>query len=169
LEFGAYAMINSNQKKIFLGIDPGIAATGFGVIKKENNQLKLIGYGCIKTPAGRPHGQRLKQINAELAKLIKKFKPEAVAVEKLFFCSNVKTALTVGEARGVVMLTICQNNLPAFEYTPLEVKQAVSAYGRAEKMQVQRMVKLLLNMKEIPMPDDAADALAVAICCANYV
>lgn len=154
---------------VILGIDPGIADTGFGVIKKENNQLKLVDYGCIKTIAGLPHEQRLKQINIDLNKIIKKYKPDVAAVEKLFFCNNVKTALTVGEARGVIMLTLCQNNLLIHEYTPLQVKQAVSAYGKAGKMQVQKMVKLLLNMKEIPKPDDAADALAVAICCANSI
>jgi len=154
---------------IILGIDPGIADTGFGVIKKENNQLKLITYGCIKTKAGLPHEQRLKQLHIDLNKIIKKYKPDVSAVEKLFFCNNVKTALTVGEARGVIMLTLCQNHLPINEYTPLQVKQAVSTYGKASKLQVQKMVKLILNMQKIPKPDDAADALAVAISCANTV
>ncbi len=152
-----------------LGIDPGIATTGFGVIEVDSQKLKLIDYGCILTKVGLSHGQRLKQIHEELDALIKKYKPQATAVEKLFFCNNAKTALIVGEARGVVILTICQNNLPIHEFTPLQVKQAVSAYGKADKKQVQQMVKLLLNMKEIPKPDDAADALAVAICCANTV
>ncbi|MFA5318628.1 MAG: crossover junction endodeoxyribonuclease RuvC [Patescibacteria group bacterium] len=157
------------KNTLILGIDPGIADTGFGIIKKGGGQLKLVDYGCIKTAADLPHEQRLKQINVELNKIIKKYKPDAAAIEKLFFCNNVKTALTVGEARGVIMLTFCQNNLPIYEFTPLQVKQAVSAYGKAGKMQVQKMVKLLLNMKEIPKPDDAADALAVAICCANSI
>ncbi|MFH1326049.1 MAG: crossover junction endodeoxyribonuclease RuvC [Candidatus Falkowbacteria bacterium] len=157
------------KPSIILGIDPGIATTGFGIIEVDNQQLKLIKYGCILTKVSLPHGQRLKQIHQELTALIKKYKPQAVAVEKLFFCNNAKTALVVGEARGVVMLIICQYNLPVYEYTPLQVKQAVSAYGKADKKQVQQMVKLLLNMKEIPKPDDAADALAVAICCANSI
>ncbi len=159
----------NNINNIILGIDPGIADTGYGIIKIDKQKMELIGYGSIKTPAGVPHEQRLKKINEELTKLIKKFKPNAAAVEKLFFCNNVKTALIVGEARGVVMLTLCQNKLPANEFTPLQVKQAVSAYGNAGKIQVQKMVKLLLNMKELPKPDDAADALAVAICCANTI
>ena len=155
------------MRQIILGIDPGIADTGFGIIEEEKGRLKLVNYGCIKTLAGLPHEQRLKQIHNELNKIIKKYHPNKVAVEKLFFCNNAKTALIVGEARGVIMLTLCQNNLPIYECTPLQVKQAVSAYGKAGKMQVQKMVKILLNMKEIPKPDDAADALAVAICCAN--
>ncbi len=157
------------ENKIILGIDPGIATTGFGVIESDNQKIKLIDYGCILTKAGEPHEQRLKQINLELNKIIKKYQPQAVAVEKLFFCNNAKTALIVGEARGVIILTICQNNLPLHEFTPLQVKQGVSAYGKADKKQVQQMVKLLLNMKEIPKPDDAADALAIAICCTNSI
>ncbi len=158
-----------NEKTIILGVDPGIAATGLGIIQYDKQKLRLISYGCIKTKAGIKHARRLKQISQELTKIIKKHKPNAVAVEKLFFCNNVKTALAVGEARGVVMLTACQNRLPIYEYTPLQVKQAVSAYGKADKNQVQKMVKLLLGTEEIPKPDDAADALAVAICCANTI
>ncbi|MDP3900630.1 MAG: crossover junction endodeoxyribonuclease RuvC [bacterium] len=161
-------MNQSNKiKKIILGIDPGIATTGFGVIAVSGQNLKLVDYGCILTKAGEAHSVRLKEIHDQLRGIIEKYQPDAGAVEKLFFASNVKTALTVGEARGVVMLTICQHKIPVYEYTPLQVKQAVSAYGKADKKQVQKMVKLLLNLKDIPKPDDAADALAVAITCAN--
>jgi len=161
--------MQKSKEKIILGIDPGIATTGFGVIKIEKNKLNLVDYGCIKTMAGAPHALRLRQINQDLQTIIKKYRPKVVAVEKLFFCNNVKTALVVGEARGVVMLTLCQNNLPIHEYTPLQIKQAVSAYGKADKKQVQKMVKLLLKMDKIPKPDDAADALAAAICAANMI
>lgn len=159
------------MKKIFstiiLGIDPGIADTGFGVIKKEGGNLSCLAYGSIKTKAKTEMSERLEIINRTLAKLIKKYRPDLIAVEKLFFCKNVKTALAVGQARGVVLLTAGQNDLPISEFTPLEVKQAVASYGQAGKEQVQKMVKLLLNLSELPKPDDAADALAVAICAAN--
>ncbi len=151
-----------------LGVDPGIADTGYGIIKKDKSgDLSCFGYGSIKTKAKTELADRLEIINKELTKVIKKFKPKLVAVEQLFFCKNVKTALIVGQARGVVMLTAKQNRIPLVEFTPLQVKQAVVAYGRASKMQVQRMVKLLLNLKELPKSDDAADALAIAICAAH--
>ncbi len=153
---------------IILGIDPGIADTGFGVIKRDqNNKLSCLNYGSIKTKAQTEHSERLSSIYKGLNKIIKKYKPDIIAVEELFFCSNAKTALIVGEARGVAMLAAKQNKTPIMEFTPLQVKQAVSTYGRAEKTQVQKMVKLILNLKEIPQPDDAADALAIAICAAN--
>ena len=153
---------------IILGIDPGIADTGYGIIKKDKQgKLTCLDYGSIKTKAKTDLADRLSIINKELNKLIKKYKPKQVAVEQIFFAKNVKTALTVGHARGVILLTIKQNNLEAVEFTPLQIKQAVSTYGRASKMQVQKMVKLLLGLKEIPRPDDAADALAAAICAAN--
>jgi len=154
---------------IILGIDPGLATTGFGIIKKDKDKLMLVDYGCITTRAGLANEKRLQHINEELNKIIKKYKPDCLAVEQLFFCKNVKTALAVGQARGVILLTASQNRLPIYEYTPLQVKQAISAYGRADKQQVQKMVKLLLQMDKIPTPDDAADALAVAICCANSI
>jgi len=157
------------MRQVILGIDPGLATTGFGIISDDKNKITLIAYGCVKTKANLPHAERLKQISAELKKIISKQKPNAIAVEQLFFYNNAKTAFAVGEARGVIILTACQSNLPIYEYTPLQVKQAVSAYGRAGKEQVQKMVKLLLKMKEIPKPDDAADALAIAICCANSI
>jgi len=154
--------------KIILGIDPGIADTGYGVIKTDKtNRLLCLDYGSIKTPAGTPLQYRLQLLSKSLDKIIKQHQPDVVAMEQLFFCKNVKTALVVGHARGVLMLVIGQNNLPLFEVTPLQVKQAVSSYGKASKLQVQKMVKLILSLKEIPKPDDAADALAVAICASN--
>lgn len=153
---------------IILGIDPGIADTGWGVIAAgENGSLSCLDYGSVKTKAGLPLFRRLEILNQELESIIKKFRPSLSAVEELFFCNNAKTALIVGQARGVVLLTIRQNNVAFAEYTPLEVKQAVASYGRADKKQVQAMVKLILKMKETPKPDDAADALAIAICAAN--
>ena len=153
---------------IILGIDPGIADTGYGVIcRSERNQLSCLLYGSIKTSAKIEVGERLDIIYRELTKIIKKFRPELIAVEKLFFCNNAKTAMIVGQARGVVILAAHQQKIPVSELTPLQIKQAVSSYGAASKLQVQRMVKLILSLKEIPKPDDAADALAVAITCAN--
>lgn len=152
---------------IILGIDPGIADTGYGVIRAEKQKLTCLDYGSIKTMAKTELADRLEIISQELNKIIKKYQPDLTAVEELFFCKNVKTALIVGQARGVILLTAKQNKIPVVEFTPLQVKQAVSTYGRAEKIQVQKMVKLLLDLKEIPQSDDAADALAVAICAAN--
>ena len=156
---------NSN---LILGIDPGIADTGFGIIKNKNNKLTCLAYGSIKTSAKFALADRLEIINLELNKLIKKYQPSLIAVEELFFCNNAKTALIVGQARGVVILTAKLNKIKSIEFTPYQVKQAVSAYGHADKGEVQRMVKLILKLKELPKPDDAADALAVAICAANY-
>ncbi|MFA4834210.1 MAG: crossover junction endodeoxyribonuclease RuvC [Patescibacteria group bacterium] len=153
---------------IILGIDPGLADTGYGIIKKdERGRLICKEYGVVKTGAREELGKRLETINKKLNEIIKKHKPKLIAVEQLFFCKNVKTALLVGQARGVILLTARQNKIPTVEFTPLQVKQAVSSYGQAEKQQVQKMVKLLLNLKELPEPDDAADALAIAICAAN--
>ncbi|MFH0840780.1 MAG: crossover junction endodeoxyribonuclease RuvC [bacterium] len=156
--------MQEKKTNIIIGIDPGIADTGYGVIKVEAGKLICLEYGSIKTPAKTDLGNRLKTINKDLTKIIKKYKPELAAVEQLFFCKNVKTALIVGHARGVMLLTCEQSKVPVVEFTPIQVKQGVSAYGQASKMQVQKMVKLLLNLKEVPRPDDAADALAVAIC-----
>ena len=156
------------MRNIILGIDPGLADTGYGVIQKKNNgKLICQEYGVVKTSAGEKLGERLETINKKLDKIIKKHKPGLIAVEQLFFCKNVKTALLVGQARGVILLTARQNKIPTVEFTPLQVKQAVSSYGQAEKSQVQKMVKLILNLKELPEPDDAADALAIAICAIN--
>ena len=152
---------------IILGIDPGIADTGYGLIKNESGKLSCLAYGSIRTSAKLALPDRLEIINLELNKLIKKFRPDLVAIEELFFGSNVKTALIVGQARGVAVLAAKLNKIKSVEFTPYQVKQAVAAYGHAEKGQVQRMVKLILNLKDLPQPDDAADALAIAICASN--
>ncbi len=153
---------------IILGIDPGTAKIGFGVINKTR-ELKLIEYGCIQTPKNLKDSQRLIKLHEQLQKIIKKHKPDMVAVEDLFFFKNLKTAISVSQARGVILLTAAKLKVPISEYTPLQIKQAVTGYGRAEKKQVQKMVKMILNLKKIPKPDDAADALAAAICCAHSI
>lgn len=147
-----------------LGVDPGTAITGWGIIEGEGQSLRLVDYGAITTLAGVALPVRLQQIYRGLSDLMAKHPPGAVAVEELFFGHNVRTALAVGQARGVALLAIADAGLPVHEYKPLEVKQAVAGYGRADKGQMQYMVRLLLNLAEIPRPDDAADALAVAIC-----
>lgn len=154
---------------IILGIDPGLADAGFGVIKKQGNELTTLDYGNIKTKAGVSDQNRLAEIEGVLTKIIKKYHPDIMGVEKLFFCKNVKTAIAVGQARGVIMLCGGQNNLKVMEFTPLQVKQALTGYGQADKNQIQQMVKIILNLKQIPKPDDAADALAIAICCAHSI
>jgi len=155
---------------IILGIDPGTAITGFGFLKKiGKNKLELIDYGCIKTSKDLSTAERLKKLNKDLGSLIKKNKPDTIAVEDIFFFKNLKTAIKVSQARGVILLTASKHNCRIEEYTPLQVKQAVACYGRADKKQVQEMVKTILNLKEIPKPDDAADALATAICCAHSI
>ncbi|RLF04209.1 MAG: crossover junction endodeoxyribonuclease RuvC [Thermoprotei archaeon] len=154
-----------------LGIDPGTATTGYAIIKnftyRKRKCLKAIDYGCIRTSSNLSDGKRLEIIYKNIVKIIKKHKPHKIAVEKLFFCKNVKTGITVGQAKGVILLAAIKMKIPYFEYTPLQVKQAVTSYGKAEKSQIQKMVKVILNLKKIPKPDDAADALAVAICCAH--
>lgn len=163
-------MLSMKHSSVILGIDPGIADTGFGIILKDNrNNLSCLSYGSIKTKAGVELADRLETINIHLDKLIKKYQPNLISVEELFFSKNAKTALIVGQARGVVLLTAKQNKVRLVEFTPLQVKQAVSTYGKADKLQVQKMVKLLLNLKEIPKPNDAADALAVAICASSII
>ncbi len=152
---------------IILGIDPGIASLGYGVIRFENNRFATLEYGTFHTAPKFTLCQRLMQIDEFLDELISKHRPHAVSVEELFFNNNAKTALMVGHGRGVVLLRAGRAAIPLFEYTPLQVKQAVVGYGRAEKKQVQQMVKTLLALKEIPRPDDTADALAVAICHAH--
>jgi crossover junction endodeoxyribonuclease RuvC len=153
--------------KIILGIDPGIADTGYGLIRIEKSSLVCLDYGSIKTSAGTELSDRLFSLSLSLSKIIKKFQPDLISVEQLFFCRNVKTALIVGQARGVILLTAKQCGLQLVEFTPLQIKQSVSGYGQADKGQVQRMVKTILNLEKIPKPDDAADALAAAICAGN--
>ncbi|MCB2210020.1 crossover junction endodeoxyribonuclease RuvC [bacterium] len=150
---------------LVLGIDPGIAITGYGLIQTDDrNEYACVDYGVITTPAGMPDAERLQILFDQLSDLIHLHRPESSAVEKLFFQKNVKTAISVGQARGVAMLTLAQAGLSIAEYTPNEVKQAVCGYGNAGKGQVQRMVQALLRLTDLPKPDDAADALAVAIC-----
>ena len=153
--------------KIVLGIDPGIADTGYGIIREESGKLSCLTYGTIKTLPTKNLSERLAVLNVELDKIIKKYQPQAAAIEQLFFNKNVRTALIVGQARGVALLTLVNNNLPITEFTPSQVKQAVSSYGKASKAQVQKMVKMILKLEKLPQPDDAADALAVAICALN--
>lgn len=152
---------------IILGIDPGTAITGYGVVSHQGNHLKYIACGVIRTEAKLPTAARLIEIHRQLGELISYYRPDAAAVEELFFNKNVTTALTVGQARGVILLALATAGLPIAEYTPLQVKQAVVGYGRAEKNQIQEMVRMLLCLPEIPKPDDAADALAIAICHAH--
>lgn len=154
------------KPKIILGIDPGIADTGYGIIEVDSN-LKCIEYGSIKTDPKKPMADRLFDLSKKLDEIITRHKPCLASVEQLFFCKNVKTALVVGQARGVILLSIKKNNLTLREYTPLQIKQSVSSYGKASKLQVQKMVKIILELDKIPQPDDAADALAAAICASN--
>jgi len=156
------------MNRVVLGIDPGIADTGYGFVQVNGSSLKCLAYGSIKTKAGEDLPVRLLSLYQELLKLIKKYKPQEAAVEQLFFNKNVRTALTVGQARGVVLLALSQSGLVIKDFSPSQVKQAVSAYGQASKKQVQKMVKLILALEKLPTPDDAADALAVAICGANH-
>lgn len=149
---------------LVLGIDPGTAITGWGVVSKDADDLHLVDFGTIDTSKNSPLPQRLQTIHLQLGELISQHRPDAVAVEKLFFSKNVRTAMSVGQARGVALLAVAEGGLPLYEYTPLEVKQSVVGYGRATKDQVQQLVKLLLGLDFVPQPDDAADAIAVAIC-----
>ena len=147
-----------------MGIDPGVAITGYGIVKYEGNKFSVIDYGAATTEANVVLPKRLLKLNGILEDLIIKYKPDFVAVEELFFNKNIKTALTVGHGRGVALLAAARLGVEVFEYTPLQVKQAVAGYGRSDKSQVQQMVKIILNLDGIPKPDDVADALAVAIC-----
>ena len=148
-----------------LGIDPGTGILGFGIIDAApGNKVVLVDAGVIRTPVKQPDSQRLLTIYQELDEVIKEFKPEAMSVEKLFFAQNVTTAMSVSQARGVVLLLGELHKLELSEYTPLQIKQALTGYGRAEKKQIQEMVRVILGLKDIPKPDDCADALAAAIC-----
>lgn len=146
-----------------LGIDPGTGILGFGVIDSHKGKATLVDAGIIRTPVHEDAAVRLKTIFDELTEIILETKPTQMSVEKLFFAQNVTTAMTVSQARGVVLLCGIQAGLTIFEYTPLQIKQAVTGYGRADKKQIQEMVRVILQLKEIPKPDDAADALAAAI------
>jgi crossover junction endodeoxyribonuclease RuvC len=158
-----YNQNEGKQAMPTLGIDPGTATTGFGLVKEEKG-LRLIDFGCIRTSKAETPSKRLSQLYVELKKIIKKYQPHVVAVEKLFFNKNSKTAMAVGQARGMALLAAAEMGIPVTEYSPMEVKVAVTGYGLAEKQQVQKMVQNIFKLKEAPKPDDAADALAVAIC-----
>jgi crossover junction endodeoxyribonuclease RuvC len=155
---------------IILGIDPGFAITGYGLIKfdPKNQKIEVLDQGCIRTSLKSPFSERLMIIYEKIDELIKKNKPDKAAIEKIFFAKNMKTAMQVGEARGVITLVLAQHKLPILELTPLQVKQSLTGYGQATKQQMQKMVKMVLCLKEVPKPDDVADALAIAICASCY-
>ncbi len=152
---------------IILGIDPGYAIVGWGVIEYSANRFTVIDYGAVTTEAGTPFNIRLKEVYDGIDGIIKRYSPESLSIEKLFYNTNAKTVIDVAQARGVINLAAVQNNIPIFEYTPLQVKQSVVGYGRAEKKQVQEMTRVILKLEKIPKPDDTADALAMAICHAH--
>jgi crossover junction endodeoxyribonuclease RuvC len=152
---------------VIMGIDPGLAESGYGIIHKNNTYCSVLKYGVIKTSSRLSAPVRLKMLYQDFYKLMHEYKPDSVAIEELFFNRNAKTVIAVGQARGVAILTAALLDIHVFEYTPLQVKQAVVGYGRADKTQVQQMIKILLNLNVIPKPNDAADALAVALCHLN--
>lgn len=153
---------------LILGIDPGYAIIGWGLIRYERGRYIPVDFGAITTPAGLPFNRRLEMIYDDLSTLLTRYTPDAVAVEKLYFQNNQKTAIDVAQARGVTMLALQKQGIPVFEYTPLQVKSAVTGFGQALKPQVMEMTKRLLRLKAVPKPDDTADALAIAICHAQY-
>ncbi len=157
-------MERRREGRTILGIDPGTATMGWGVVRQEGSRISYVQHGAITTPSNWEMPRRLARLFDGVMELVKGYRPEAVAVEELFFNTNVTTAITVGQARGVTLLAAYRAGVEVAEYTPLQIKQAVTSYGRAEKRQVQEMVKTLLNLREIPSPDDAADGLAIAIC-----
>ena len=153
---------------IILGIDPGTARTGFSIIKKTRDakqKFKALDYGCIQTCPTLSAGERLKKINSEINKLIKKFNPKIIAVERVYFFKNLKTVMPVSQAKGVILFTAAKKRIPVYEITPLQMKMAITGYGRAEKKQVQEAIQKILKLKEFPKDDDAADAMGVALCC----
>lgn len=150
--------------QMILGIDPGTATMGWGVVRQEGSRLRYVQHGAITTPSDWEMPRRLGRLFDGVTELVRGYRPETVAIEELFFNTNTTTAITVGQARGVAILAAYKAGIEVAEYTPLQVKQAITSYGRADKRQVQEMVKALLNLREIPKPDDAADGLAIAIC-----
>lgn len=152
---------------VILGIDPGYAIVGYGVINYEANKFSVVDYGAILTEAGTPFETRLEIIYDDLNSIMQRCSPDAMSIEKLFYNTNAKTVIDVAQARGVTVLAAHKNKVPIFEYTPLQVKQSVVGYGRAEKKQVQEMTRVILKLEKIPKPDDTADALAMAICHAH--
>lgn len=147
-----------------LGIDPGYAIVGYGVLEFDNVRFKAVNYGAITTGPEAPFAERLLEIHTDMCSILDKFRPDCVSIEKLYFNTNLTTGIEVAHARGVIMMSAAQRGIPIFEYTPLQVKAAVTGYGRAEKHQMQEMVKNILRLNAVPKPDDTADALAVAIC-----
>ncbi len=147
-----------------LGIDPGVAIVGFGLIESERGSVRMLQYGAVTTPAGLPLATRLVQIENDMTELIRQLKPDEIAIEELFFSKNITTGIAVAHGRGVILCTAERLCVPIYEYTPMQVKQAVVGYGLADKKQVMDMTKRLLKLKAVPRPDDAADALAIAIC-----
>ena len=147
-----------------LGIDPGVATIGFGLVEAQRSAVRLLQYGVITTPAGLPLSVRLHQISQDMSQLLEQLKPEEAAVEELFFSKNITTGIAVAHGRGVILLELERAGVPVYEYTPMQVKQAVAGYGGADKRQVMLMTQRLLRMQSVPRPDDAADALAIAIC-----
>lgn len=147
-----------------LGIDPGYAIVGYGVLDYDRSKFSVVNYGAITTEAGKPFDSRLKEIYDDMCSLLDMAKPDCMSIERLYFTNNKTTGIDVAQARGVIMLAAAQRGIEIYEYTPLQVKQAVVGYGRAEKHQVQEMVKNILNLREVPKPDDTADAVALAIC-----
>ncbi|MGN0539675.1 MAG: crossover junction endodeoxyribonuclease RuvC [Candidatus Fimenecus sp.] len=152
---------------IILGIDPGYAIVGWGIIDYTANRFSVIDYGAVTTEAKTPFNERLEAVYDGVEDIIKRYNPSALAIEKLFYNTNAKTVIDVAQARGVINLAAVKNGVPIFEYTPLQVKQSVVGYGRAEKKQVQEMTRVILKLEKIPKPDDTADALAMAICHAH--
>ena len=150
-----------------LGIDPGFGRLGYGIIEYRNSKYRLVEYGCITTPANERLPSRLKKIQDDLEEIISRYNIDEASVEDLFFNTNIRTGIQVAEARGVILCTLEKHGIKINEYTPLQVKQAITGYGKADKQQMQKMVQVLLNLDSIPKPDDAADALAIALCCGN--
>ena len=159
--------MGSNGVLVILGIDPGYAIVGYGVIDYNSNRFNVLKYGAVTTDAGEKFSSRLATIYDDIDGIIKRCKPDVLSIEKLYFNTNTTTAIDVAQARGVILLAATHNNIPVFEYTPLQVKSAVTGYGRAEKKQVMDMIKHILGLEKVPKPDDTADALALAICHAH--
>ena len=159
-----YSAVLCGVFMVIFGIDPGYAIVGCGIVRYERNNFSLMGYGAVTTDKDMPFNERLKKIYDDITELLQKFKPDAVSIERLYFNTNQKTAIDVAQARGVIVLAVQNLGIPIFEYTPLQVKQSIVGYGRAEKFQVQEMTRTFLHLDKIPKPDDAADALALAIC-----
>lgn len=158
---------NGVKRLCVLGIDPGTATTGWAILEKEKEGIILKAFGCIQTKKTTPEEERLFEISRDVEKIIKKYSPCEAAIEDIFFFKNLKTVIKVSQARGVLLLSLARNKIKTAEYTPLQVKQALTGYGRADKKQIQLMVKNLLKLSKIPQPDDAADAIAIGICHIN--